>query len=38
MTQKVVKFKLKITDHDHSNKYITTKQFNKLTEKTFLTR
>ena len=21
----------KITDHDHSNKYITTQEFNKLT-------
>ena len=25
----------KITDHDHSNKYITTQEFNKLTAENF---
>ena len=28
----------KITDHDHSNKYITTPKFNKLTAQNFATR
>ena len=28
----------KITDHDHSNKYITTPEFNKLTAQNFATR
>ena len=27
--------KKKITDHDHSNKYITTQEFNKLTAENF---
>ena len=28
----------KINDHDHSNKYITTQEFNKLTSKNFAAR
>ena len=28
----------KVTDHDHSNKYITTQKFNKLTAKKFTAR
>ena len=28
----------KITDHDHSNKYITTKELNKLTAESFAAR
>ena len=28
----------KVTDHDHSSKYITTPVFNKLTAETFATR
>ena len=30
MTQKLVKLKKKFTDHGHSNKYITAKEFNDL--------
>ena len=32
---KVNKIKVKITNHDYSNKYITTKEFNKLTPENF---
>ena len=31
MTQKISENDKKDTDHDHSNKYITTEEFNKLT-------
>ena len=34
LTQKLVKLKKK-NDHDHSNKYITTKEFNKVTSENF---
>ena len=30
-----MKLKKKITDYDHSNKYITTQEFNKLTSENF---
>ena len=33
-----MKLKKKITDHDHSNKYITTPEFNKLTSENFVAR
>ena len=32
---KINEFEKKITDHDHSNKYITTPEFNKLTAENF---
>ena len=32
-----MKFKKEITDHDH-DKYITTEEFNKLTEENFAAR
>ena len=28
----------KITDHDHSNKYITTQEFSKLTSQNYTAR
>ena len=37
ITQKLTKLK-KITDHDHSNKDITTQEFNKLTSETISAR
>ena len=33
-----MKLKTKITDHDHSNKYITTPEFDKLTADYFAAR
>ena len=38
MTQKFRKWKKKITDHDHGNKYLTTQKFNKLTSENFAAR
>ena len=35
---KINEIEKKIADHDHSNKYITTSEFNKLTEETFAAR
>ena len=32
---KINKIKVNITNHDYSNKYITTKKFNKLTPENF---
>ena len=38
MTHKLLKLKKKIIDHDHSNKYITTQEFNKLPAENFAAR
>ena len=38
ITQKLLKLKKKITVHDHSNKYVTTKEFNKLSAENFASR
>ena len=35
---KISKIEKKITDHVHSNKYISTQKFNKLTAKIFASR
>ena len=35
---KINEIKKKITDHDHSNKHITTQEFNKLTVENFAAR
>ena len=35
---KISEIEKKITDHDHNNKYITTKAFNKLTIENFAVR
>ena len=35
---KINKIETKITDHDHSIKYITTPEFNKLTAENFAAR
>ena len=35
MTKKLMKFKRKITDHNHRNKYITTQEFAKLKSQNF---
>ena len=35
---KINEIEKKITDHDHSNKYITTPEFNKLTSENFAAR
>ena len=32
---KIIEIEKKITDHDHSNKYITTQKFNRLTADNF---
>ena len=38
MTQKLVKLKKKITDHDHYIRYITKQEFNQLTVENFAPR
>ena len=38
ITQKLMKLKKNIADHDHGNKYITTQEFNKLTAEHFASR
>ena len=38
IVQKLMKLKNKTTDHDHSNKYITTQIFNRLTSQNFAAR
>ena len=38
MTQKLVKLTKKITNHDHSSNYITSKEFKKLTADNFALR
>ena len=38
MTQKLVKLTKKITNHDHSSSYITSKEFKKLTAYNFAPR
>ena len=35
---KINEIEKKITDHDHSNKYITTLEFNRLTAENFAAR
>ena len=35
MTKKIGEIENKINDHDQSNKYVTTQEFNKLTSETF---
>ena len=35
MTQKISETEKKIHDHNHSNKYITAKKFNKFTTEKF---
>ena len=35
---KIYEIEKKMTDHDHSNKYITTQKFNKLTSENFTAR
>ena len=35
---KINEMEKKITDHDHSNKYITTTKFNKLSAESFVAR
>ena len=35
---KINEMEKKITDHDHSNKYITTTKFNKLSAESFAAR
>ena len=37
MTQKLIKLK-NITDHDHSNKFITTQEFDMLTTESFVSK
>ena len=34
----IIEMEKKITDHDHSDKYSTTKEFNKLTAENFAAR
>ena len=38
MTQKLVKLKKKITDHDHYIRYITKQEFNQLAVENFAPR
>ena len=35
---KNTEIEMKMADHDHSNKYITTPEFNKLTSENFAAR
>ena len=38
MAQNLMKAKKNMTDYDHSNKYITTQEFNKLTSENLASR